>query len=113
MGNDCADKNATLGRVLYENGKDPEWQICNDPKAEWTAEFSINPLISDNYFIYQTGASNTADNKNIYMQATVNKSSSKGGDDKIETLGKRIADTVLSLVVTPEPVTQLEHLKNF
>ena len=113
VGNDCADKNATLGRVLYENGKDPEWHICNDPKAEWTAEFSINPLISDNYFVYQTGASNTVDNKNIYMQATVNKSSSKGGDDKIETLGKRIADTVLSLVVTPEPVTQLEHLKNF
>lgn len=111
IGNTHADTNASMAinmdlHPLYDGTEDFIHQL---PKPFWGRTHSMSPLFTEKRLILHS----EGNEGNIYFQCSMGDQWPSNEPDRRAFIGKRIADTCVSVVILPEPEPVVELLSDF
>lgn len=111
IGNDLADLNATSGiNMTLHPGYDGEGIfIHDDPKSFWDRSHGLSPLFTEKRLLLHS----EGNDGNLYFQMSMGDQWPNNETDRRSFIGKRIADTCISVVYLLEPEPVIEMLSNF
>lgn len=111
IGNTIADTNASMGihMDLHPGYDGSEDFVHEQPKTFWDRTHSMSPLFTEKRLILHS----EGNPGNVYFQCSMGDQWPSNEPDRRAFIGKRIADTCVSVVILPEPEPVIELLSNF
>ena len=106
-GNELADQAATCGVISGFNNTLSEVLVYSDAKGYWNAPKEYNRLLSHPFWYFTTqdgGFHRTVDGRYIYLTGRHSRA-------EMETIGKAVADTGMSIALLREPDPVLESVR--
>lgn len=111
IGNTWADLNASMAINMdlhpkYDGGED---FVHLTPKEFWDRTHTMSPLFTEKRLILHS----EGNDGNIYFQCSFGDQWPTNEPDRRKFIGKRIADTCISVVILPEPEPVIEMISDF